>query len=97
MRDKEAVEKVAQTRFDLVITDVHMPEMDGITLTRELARRFAHLPAMIMTAQLDDLSRESAFMAGAREVLGKPFPIKEITAKLQKIIQVQDSICEQRG
>jgi CheY-like chemotaxis protein len=97
MRDKEAVEKVAQTRFDLVITDVHMPEMDGITLTRELARRFAHLLAMIMTAQLDDLSRESAFMAGAREVLGKPFPIKEITAKLQKIIQVQDSICEQRG
>jgi CheY-like chemotaxis protein len=94
---RDAMEKVAQTRFDLVITDVHMPEMDGITLTRELARRFAHLPVMIMTAQLDDLSRESAFTAGAREVLGKPFAIKEVTARLQKMIQVQGPIREQRG
>jgi CheY-like chemotaxis protein len=94
---RDAMEKIAQTRFDVVITDLQMPEMDGITLTRELTRRFADLPVMIMTGRVDDLSRESAFMAGAREVLEKPFPIKEITAKLQRMTQVQEPIREQRA
>jgi CheY-like chemotaxis protein len=63
---REAMEKVAQGHFDVVITDVHMPEMDGITLTRELTLRFSDLPVMIMTGQLDEDCRKSALSAGAR-------------------------------
>lgn len=84
---RDAMEKVAQARFDVVITDVHMPEMNGIMLTREIARRFVNLPVMIMTGQLDDIARESAFAAGAREVLGKPFAITELKVKLQRMIR----------
>ena len=69
---REAVEKVAQGRFDVVITDVYMPEMDGITLTKELTLRFSDLPVMIMTGQLDEHCRESALMAGAIDVIGNP-------------------------
>ena len=94
---REAMEKVAQGHFDVVITDVNMPEMDGITLTRELALRFSDLPVMIMTGQLDEHCRKSALSAGAREVLGKPFEISELTAKLRKMLHVQDSVREQRS
>jgi DNA-binding response OmpR family regulator len=86
-----------KSHFDVVITDVHIPEMDGITLTGELTRRFSDLPVMIMTAQLDERSRELAIAAGAREVLRKPFAISELMARLQRILHVQESVREQRA
>jgi CheY-like chemotaxis protein len=91
------MEKVAQAHFDVVITDVHMPEMDGINLTRELTLRFSDLPVMIMTGQLDEHCRKSALSAGAREVLGKPFEISELTVKLHRMLHVEESIGEQRA
>ncbi len=75
---REAIDMITRAHFDLVITDVHMPEMDGITLTRELTRHFSGLPVMIMTGELDDSFAESAITAGAREVLGKPFAIPDL-------------------
>ena len=93
---REAMEKAAQGHFDVVITDVHMPEMDGITLTRKLTQDFSHLPVMVMTAQLDDDSAESAIMAGARDVIGKPFEISEFMVRLHKMLDIQDLHGEQR-
>jgi len=93
---REAMEKVAQGHFDVVITDVNMPEMDGITLTRELALRFSDLPVMIMTGQLDEHCRKSALLAGAREVLRKPFEISEFMLRLHKMVDIQNLHGEQR-
>ena len=93
---REAMDKVAHGHFDVVITDVNMPEMDGITLTRELTLRFSDLPVMIMTALPDEHCRESARSAGAREVLGKPFEISDLMARLHKVVHVQDIHGEQR-
>ena len=93
---REAMEKVAQGHFDVVITDVNMPEMDGITLTRELALRFSELPVMIMTGQLDEHCRKSALLAGAREVLRKPFEISEFMLRLHKMVDIQNLHGEQR-
>jgi len=84
----EALEKVKQTHFDLVITDVHMPKMDGVTLAGEITRHFTDLQVIIMTAQLDEHSQRSALTAGAREVLRKPFAISELTARLHKMLHV---------
>ena len=93
---REAMEKVTQGHFDVVITDVVMPEMDGITLTRELALRFSDLPVMIMTGQLDEHCRKSALSAGAREVLRKPFEISEFMVRLHKMVDIQNLHGEQR-
>ena len=92
---REAMEKVIQAHFDVVITDVHMPEMDGITLTRELTLRFPDLPVMIMTGQPEDSLMESAIRAGAREVLGKPFAIPDFTVRLHRMLHLQEPTQEQ--
>ncbi len=86
---REAMEKVAQAHFDVVITDVHMPEMDGITLTKELTRHFSDLPVMVMTGQPDDNLVESVINAGAREVLGKPFAILDFMVRLHRMLHIQ--------
>ena len=93
---REAMEKVSQGRFDVVITDVHMPEMDGIALARELTRRFSDLPVMIMTGHLDEHCRESALSAGAREVLEKPFGIPDLMVRLHRMLHLQEPVGEQR-
>ena len=92
----EAMVKVTQGRFDVVITDIVMPKMDWITLTRKLTQDFSDLPVMVMTAQLDDDSAESAIMAGARDVIGKPFEISEFMVRLHKMLDIQNLYREQR-
>ncbi len=92
----EAMEKAALRHFDAVVTDVQMPGMDGIALTEELTRRF-DLPVMIMTAHLDEYSRQSALAAGAKEILRKPFAIPEFMIRLRKMLHVQEPLREQRG
>ncbi len=87
---REAMEKIGQGNFDAVVTDVEMPEMDGIALTKELTRHHSHLPVMIMTGSLDERYMELAFTTcAAREFLRKPFEISEFVAKFHKMLSFQ--------
>ena len=60
---------------DLVITDINMPEMDGITLVRELRKLPAlhRTPVLILTTESDDTVKACARAAGATGWIGKPF------------------------
>lgn len=69
----DALEKIKQNKFDAVIADIVMPEMDGITLTKELLSLFPHLPIMIMTGYSSEYPTELAIIAGARDFIEKPF------------------------
>jgi len=82
----DAMERVRQSRFDAVVTDLEMPEMDGIALTREIRQHFSSLPVMVMTGYSDDDHRETAFRAGAREFLSKPFDIPDLIKKLHGML-----------
>jgi CheY-like chemotaxis protein len=82
----EAIQKIQQSRFDAVLTDLEMPGMDGIALTRELRRHFSNLPVMIITGHSDEGCREVALRAGAREFLSKPFEFSELMEKLHNML-----------
>ena len=82
----EAMQRVRQARFDAVVTDLEMPEMDGIALTREIRQHFSSLPVMVMTGHSDEEHRESAFRAGAKEFLSKPFDIPDLIKKLHGML-----------
>ena len=87
---REAMEKMDQGSFDAVVTDVEMPEMDGIALTKELSRNHSHLPVMIITGRLDDRYMELASATcAAREFLRKPFDISEFVTKFHKMLSFQ--------
>jgi len=91
----EAMQKVKQSNFDAVITDLQMPEMDGIVLMRELRQHFFDLPVMIMTGQPDDSLMEIAISAGAKEFIRKPFEISELLMRLQKMLHIHKLTREQ--
>ncbi len=83
---KEALKRLGESRFDVVITDVVMPEMDGITLTQEISRKYPNLPVMVMTGFSDEYSAEKAISAGARDFIKKPFSLNEFSLRLTKMM-----------
>jgi len=74
---REALDKIMETKFDALITDIAMPEMDGITLTKELSKHYQNIPVMVMTGYTEEYSAETVIDSGAREFIKKPFSISE--------------------
>src|SRR5437868_760010 len=64
--------------FDLLLTDIKMPVMDGIALALAVARDFPKLPILLMTGYADQRDRVSGLEALICDVISKPFALAEI-------------------
>ena len=66
--------------FDAVLMDVHMPEMDGLTATRELRKRdaFKKLPVIMLTAKAMKDDQERCISAGANDYMAKPLDVEKL-------------------
>ncbi len=73
----EALERLKVSTPDLIISDIRMPETDGITLLEEIKAVQPELPVIIMTAYTDLDQTVSAFQGGAFEFISKPFDVDE--------------------
>ena len=72
---KDALEKIADKRVHLIISDVNMPNMDGITFLRQvkLHPRHKFIPVIMLTTETEQARMQQAKAAGARAWLVKPF------------------------
>lgn len=83
----EALSMFQAQPFDLVISDIQMPEMDGHRLMRELKALSPGIPVVLVTGKpLDDGASGGAATAAER-VLFKPFPLDELKAVMERIFQ----------
>ena len=88
----DALEKAATNELDAVITDIVMPKMNGITLTKELLKRTPKLPVMVMTGYDNEFSAVTALTSGAREFIRKPFSLAELAARFDKMMSAHEII-----
>ena len=72
---RDALDKLGERAVNLVITDLRMPQMDGIELTRELRRNpsYESLPIVMLTSDFQDYKRREAEEAGVDRWITKPF------------------------
>ena len=82
----EALAITMTNKFDAIITDLVMPKMDGMTLTKELLKRTPKLPIMVMTGHDNEFSSVTAIAAGAREFIKKPFSLTEFSTRFEKMM-----------
>jgi diguanylate cyclase (GGDEF)-like protein len=82
----EALGKIKENKFHAVVTDILMPEMDGLTLTKELLRHSQGLAVMVMTGHGDEYSAETAVALGAREFVKKPLSVTEFIIRFHKMM-----------
>jgi DNA-binding NtrC family response regulator len=83
----DALEKFDLEDFDVVITDIVMPNMDGLTLTREIIKRKPDMPIMVITGFAEEHTAEDAIEAGAADFISKPFYINEFSLRFQKMMR----------
>ena len=71
---------------DLIILDVMMPEMDGLTACSKI-RAFSDVPIILLTAKTDDMDKLMGFDNGADDYLTKPFNILELKARIRALLR----------
>lgn len=86
---KEALKVINEKELDLIISDVMMPEMDGLELTRTVKAdpNYNHLPIMLLTAKTQDEDEQQALQIGADEYLRKPFRLADLKLRIDNIIE----------
>ena len=84
----EALEMARTSTVDLVLTDVHMPRMDGITLVRELRTllNYKFVPMLILTTERSQERKMDGKRAGATGWIVKPFNPPQLLATVARVI-----------
>ena len=83
---EEALEKVSSQSPELVILDVMMPKLDGIT-TCERIRQFSNVPIIMLTARGEEQDRVRGLNAGADDYVVKPFSATELIARVRAVLR----------
>jgi two-component system response regulator MprA len=84
---REALERVAGARYDAVVLDVSMPQLDGLEACRRMRAAGDRTPVLMLTARdaVDD--RVAGLDAGADDYLVKPFALRELQARLRALLR----------
>ena len=88
---------LAQTQApDLIVLDVMMPEMDGLTACSKI-REFSNVPIILLTAKADDMDKLIGFDHGADDYLTKPFNILELKARIRALLRRSGGLKKESG
>ncbi|MEN4013400.1 MAG: response regulator [Chloroflexota bacterium] len=81
---QEAIEIAVQEKPDVIIMDINMPDMDGITATERIRKKVPFAQIIILSVQSDPNYMRRAMLAGARDFLSKPPMIDELTSAVKR-------------
>ena len=86
---KEALDIIYKTELDLIVSDVMMPEIDGLELTQAIKEddNYKHLPIILLTAKTQEEDQQEALLIGADEYLTKPFRLSDLKLRIDNIIE----------
>lgn len=84
---EEALEKIDKAKFDLVLTDMKMPKMDGLQLVKELSQKRPEIATVVMSGHGSIDAALEAVRRGASDFLSKPFNLPEIMVRLNKAME----------
>jgi DNA-binding response OmpR family regulator len=84
---REALDWLSSERFDLIILDVMIEEMDGFEVARRVRRKDQRLPILMLTARGGDQDRVQGLELGADDYMVKPFHLKELLLRVQRMLQ----------
>jgi two-component system response regulator MprA len=86
----EALEAVRETPTDVLLLDVSMPMLDGLTVCRVLRSEQNRIPVLMLTARTETSDRVAGLDAGADDYLPKPYDLEELLARLRALLRRAD-------
>lgn len=82
----QGVEAFENDVFDIVVTDIMMPRLDGIELCK-LIRKVSNVPIIFLTAKNEEVDKLIGLMQGADDYITKPFSIREVVARVKSMLR----------
>ena len=94
---KQALASIEGSEPDLMLLDVHMPEMDGFELCEIIKKnsKFQNLPIIFLSALNDTFNKKMGFEAGAVDYMTKPFDVEEVKIRIKTHLKLKASLMEQ--
>jgi CheY-like chemotaxis protein len=83
---EQALTALGAGRFDMLLADIVMPQVDGIALALKASKDFPELPILLMTGYAAERQRAHNLEALIHEVIAKPFTLKDICEKVRRIL-----------
>jgi DNA-binding response OmpR family regulator len=88
---REALDRFAERRFDLVVLDVMLPKVDGIEVCRRLRSR-SQVPIIMLTAKDDETDKVLGLEMGADDYITKPFSVREFRSRVRAALRRSDML-----
>jgi len=79
----EALQKIEEKKWDLILLDIMLPELSGLEVLRRLRRKDEHTPVILLTARDQVHDKVSGLDLGANDYMTKPFQIEELLARIR--------------
>jgi two-component system response regulator PilR (NtrC family) len=94
---REALDRLAEEPADLVVSDIRMPDMDGIEMLRNIRESMPDVGVIFMTAHASVETTREAFKLGADDYIEKPFDVDEMKLIVKKALEKRELIDENRA
>lgn len=92
----EAIDVVVNSSFDLIVLDIMLPGLDGVSILQNIRSRGITTPVMLLTARSEEIDKVVGLEAGADDYITKPFSVREFIARVKAILRRQE-IGDQKG
>jgi two-component system chemotaxis response regulator CheY len=85
---KDALSKLTGEKIHLIVSDINMPNMDGITFVKEVKQlaNYKFTPIIMLTTEVDEVKKQAAKDAGAKAWVNKPFQPTTLLAAIAKLV-----------
>ncbi|RNA70317.1 response regulator transcription factor [Alteribacter keqinensis] len=87
MDGKSALDEAANQKFDLIVLDLMLPELDGLEVCKQLRQNKVMTPILMLTAKDDEFDKVLGLELGADDYLTKPFSPREVVARIRAILR----------
>jgi DNA-binding response OmpR family regulator len=88
---REALDRFAEQRFDLVVLDIMLPKLDGIEVCRRLRSR-SQVPIIMLTAKDDEVDKVVGLEMGADDYITKPFSVREFRSRVRAALRRSEMV-----
>ena len=92
----EALDLIQKEHFDLLILDVMLPELDGISVVESIRLQNNDIPVLILSARNSSADRVLGLKKGADDYLTKPFNLEELLLRVSKLLQKSKQLAERK-
>ncbi len=93
---REALDRFAEQRFDLVVLDIMLPKLDGIEVCRRMRSR-SQVPIIMLTAKDDEIDKVLGLEMGADDYITKPFSVREFRSRVRATLRRSEMLGERPG